>query len=97
MLEGFVANKVNFAIFDDLIDGLATIPNFKFWFGGQAAFNVGDKYMKKQRINWLKPCIYISNEDPRQEGMWKANKDWLDDNTVVVHIDRLLVEPIYES
>jgi hypothetical protein len=97
MLEGFNPETSTYAIFDDLIGGLATIPNFKFWLGEQMEFVTGDKYMRKQRIKWGKPCIYICNDDPREEPAWKANKTWLDANTIIVHIDKPLAQPITEE
>ncbi|MCJ1348934.1 hypothetical protein MMC31_007167, partial [Peltigera leucophlebia] len=66
VLEGFQPTEVKFAIFDELVNGFSTIPNFKPWFKGEQEFVVEDKYMRKQRIIWGKPSIFIGNSDPRE-------------------------------
>ena len=90
MLEGFTADNVEYAIFDDLISGMYTVPQWKFWMGAQAENNVTDKYMHKQKVFWGKPCIYIANEDPRKK---MANDDvaWLDKNCIFCEITSDLV------
>lgn len=67
MLEGFNATESQYAIFDGMEKGLKSIPNFKFWLGGEKEFVIGDKYMRKQRIMWGKPSIYLGNTDPRKD------------------------------
>ena len=92
MLEGFNAKDSDYAIFDDLVDGLNSIPNFKFWLGAQAEFVVGDKYMRKQRIKWGKPAIFITNTDPRA-GLSKPVIDWLEANCIFQEITETLSGP----
>jgi Geminivirus rep protein central domain len=95
MLEGFNADEVQYAVFDDLLNGIHTIPNFKFWLGGQREFVIGDKYMRKQRIKWGKPSILIGNNDPR-EGVSSQDKLWLEANCIFVEITGTLSEPYLE-
>lgn len=71
---------------------MATVPNFKAWFGGQQEFVIGDKYMKKQRIAWGKPCIYIGNSDPRLE-MSQDDTEWLNGNCLFAEINSVLASP----
>ncbi|QIA59410.1 replication initiation protein [Fusarium graminearum gemytripvirus 1] len=83
MLSDFHPN-VNYAVFDDLIGGFSSFPNYKQWFG-QREFVATDKYKGKQRVMWGKPCIYIANEDPRRTCTdidWK----WMDANAIIVEI-----------
>ena len=44
-----------------------------------------DKYKGKKLINWGKPAIWISNEDPREQ--LGADVDWLNKNVTFVYID----------
>lgn len=103
MLEGFDATSVNYAIFDDMVDGLSGLPNFKYWLGCQAEFVVTDKYKKKTRVKWGKPGIYIANENPL-ESATEADRSWLEANCIVVHVTGFLAhanndkdEPIIEK
>jgi len=93
MLEGFNAKEAQYAIFDDMVDGINSIPNFKAWLGGQAEFIIGDKYMRKQRIEWSKLSILIGNTDPRN-GCSDSNLDWLEANCVFFHVTGSLIEPL---
>lgn len=82
-------DAADYAIFDDMEDGLKGF-NYKSWLGGQLHFNVTDKYVKKMEINWGKPSIYITNDDPF-DGSRGIDFEWLRANTVCVHID----QPMY--
>ena len=79
-----------YAVFDDMMHGLYSIPNWKFWLGGQSEFAVGDKYMRKQRIIWGKPCIFIGNNDPRLS-LVADEVTWLEKNCVFCEITSDLV------
>lgn len=95
LLEDFNEEKVDFALFDDLVHGMHTLPNAKHWLGGQTEFVIGDKYMKKRRIRWGKPSIYISNPDPRGECTTEM-KEWMKGNCICVEIKDQLAEPYIE-
>lgn len=96
MLEGFSPTDSKYAVFDDMVNGIASIPNWKAWLGGQKEFVVGDKYMKKQRIKWDKPCIMVGNIDPRED-MRQEDIEWLEGNCVIVPITSTLAEPTSED
>ena len=85
MLEGFNADAVDDAIFDDLENGLQTIPNVKYWLRGQQDFVVGDRHMRKQRIKRGKPSILVQSTDPRDDCSASVRK-WLDRNCIFVHV-----------
>jgi len=93
MLEGFNPKETQYAVFDDMLDGIKSIPNFKYWLGGQKEFVVGDKYMRKQRIEWNKPSILISNSDPRI-GCCLNDVSWLEGNCIFLEITGSLIEPL---
>lgn len=83
MLDDF--NKAaEYAIFDDLIGNFQSLPSYKQWFG-QREFIATDKYKGKTRIQWGKPCIFITNDDPRDTATdvdWK----WISANAIFVKI-----------
>lgn len=43
----------------------------KAFLGGQRDFILTEKYVRKTKIQWGKPVVYLCNEDPRHE-----MKDW---------------------
>lgn len=48
--------------------------------------------MKKLHIqNWSKPCIYVSNQDPRLYS--GVDVDWLNGNCIFVELDKPLFTP----
>ncbi|KAN0085082.1 hypothetical protein V8E54_001549 [Elaphomyces granulatus] len=95
MLEGFSPSDVEYAIFDDMMHGIYSIPNWKFWLGGQSEFAIGDKYMRKQRITWGKPCIFIGNSDPRLT-LSGTDLSWLEANCLSTK-DPLVQGPLLGS
>lgn len=96
MLEGFNEELALFAIFDDLVNGLHTLPSAKHWLGGQQEFVIGDKYMKKRRIKWGKPSVYIANTNPLAE--CSANfAEWLRGNCLIVEIKDQLADAYIEE
>lgn len=78
---------VHFAIFDDIVGGLVKgMPSHKAWLGAQKEFVCTDKYRRKVRIKWNKPCIWISNHNPLGEHL--ADVDWLERNCIIVEVDK---------
>lgn len=73
-----------YAVFDDMQGGLDFFHSYKFWLGAQTTFYVTDKYKGKKLIEWGRPCIYLSNTDPR--GDKSADIDWLEGNCIFVHV-----------
>ena len=75
---------VKYAVFDDINGGLKFFPNYKSWLGCQEQFYCTDKYKGKKLVHWGRPCIWLSNEDPRtNEGV---DIDWLEGNCDFVHV-----------
>lgn len=81
------SGHARYAIFDDLKGGFKCWPSFKQWLGQQREFTITGKYLPLTTITWGKPCIYISNTDPRMEVENSQDLDWLEGNCVFVHIE----------
>jgi len=79
--------NVDYAIFDDI--DIAFFPTYKGWLGHQMHFTATDKYRGKKTVNWGKPAIWCSNEDPRSKP--NVDADWLDANCDFVFINSSLV------
>jgi hypothetical protein len=84
MLAGTNTADNGYAIFDDLIHGISTLPDYKAWLGGQREIVCTDKYKKKERLTWGKPSIFISNTDPRFDS--GVDVEWLTGNCVFVRV-----------
>lgn len=83
-------DDVEYAIFDDM--QLKFVPQFKNWLGCQKDFQVKVLYKDPILIHWGKPCIWLSNDDPRNEShLTQTDIDWLNGNCVFVNIDRTIV------
>ena len=83
---------VEYAVFDDINGGIQFFPQYKWWLGHQNQFYATDKYKGKKLINWGKPAIWISNEDPREQ--LGADVDWLNKNVTFVYIDTPLTNKV---
>ncbi|UDN67444.1 replication-associated protein [robinz virus RP_377] len=78
-------DDVDYAIFDDIQGGLEFFHGYKFWLGCQSQFYATDKYRGKKLIDWGKPSIWLSNNDPRFDK--GADLDWLIGNCDFVSIE----------
>lgn len=78
---------VQYAVFDDLNGGLKFFHGFKQWLGMQKEFYVTDKYRGKKKVTWGKPCIWISNTDPRDDLGDPQVSSWLEGNCVFVYVE----------
>jgi len=58
-------------IFDDF--DWDKIPCKKGWLGAQHTIVVSDKYKKKQTIEWGRPCVILTNDDPVLSAWERAN------------------------
>jgi len=68
------------------------VPQKKSLFGAQREFTLTDKYRKKRRIKWGKPCIYLFNpEDSPMSELSGDELSWYNENTVLV----ILVNKLY--
>uniref|UniRef100_A0A8E7G1T8 Replication-associated protein n=1 Tax=Turdus hortulorum Genomoviridae sp. TaxID=2814995 RepID=A0A8E7G1T8_9VIRU len=82
---------VDYAVFDDMQGGLEFFHGYKFWLGCQSQFYATDKYKGKKLIDWGRPSIWLSNEDPRHDK--GADVDWLNGNCIFVR----LMAPIFRA
>ena len=65
-IEEVGVDNIDYIIIDD-IDWDSTLLKgsaYKSWLGGQRSFVATDKYIKKLRVTWGKPCIFLCNDDP---------------------------------
>jgi len=64
------------------------LPSKKPFFGAQREFTLTDKYRKKRKVLWGKPCIYLFNPDadpmPKLQG---AERSWYEGNTVLIRLN----------
>jgi len=90
--EAMRYNEADYAIFDDM--QLKYVPQFKNWLGCQKSFQVKVLYKDPVLIDWGKPCIWLSNDDPRHEPhLSHTDIEWLEGNCVFVN----LTEPIVRA
>nr|QXN75629.1 MAG: replication associated protein [Genomoviridae sp.] len=82
--------EAQYAIFDDIQGNFQFFPSYKGWLGAQHQFTVTDKYKGKTTINWGRPSIWLSNDDPEEVGHVDLN--WLRKNCVIVKITESIVE-----
>lgn len=75
---------VKYAVFDDIQGGLEYFPAYKSWLGQQQEFYCTDRYRKKKHIQWARPCIWISNDDPFSNA--KVDTNWLEANCISVYV-----------
>lgn len=91
MANQFNAKKIDesakYIVLDDI--DLDYFPSYKSFFGGQKEFEVTDKYVSKMTVRWGKPCIWLSNEDPRFK---KIDRPWLEANCIFAEVDN----PLYD-
>lgn len=84
-------SDVDYAVFDDMQGGIKFFHSYKFWLGAQSQFYATDKYKGKRLIDWGKPSIYISNNNPLEdEGV---DHDWMLGNCDFVEITESLLVP----
>jgi len=56
-----------YAVFDDMRGGISMFPSFKEWLGAQSVVTVKKLYRDPVQIKWGRPCIWLSNSDPRDQ------------------------------
>lgn len=94
--RGGYNGPVDYAIFDDIQGGIKFFHGFKNWLGCQAQFQVKVLYKDPVLIDWGKPCIWISNEDPRLE-MSHADIEWMEGNCDFEHVTSAIFHANTES
>lgn len=86
----------DYAIFDDM--QLKYVPQFKNWLGCQANFQVKVLYKDPVLIEWGKPCIWLSNDDPRNEShLTETDIAWLEGNCTFINVTEPIVRANTES
>jgi len=89
MMSGEVALRdmptADYAVFDDMRGGIKFFPAWKEWFGSQMVVTVKKLYRDPMQLPWGKPCIWLSNQDPR-EGMEQVDIEWLEGNCTFVYV-----------
>ncbi|ALC76163.1 replication-associated protein [Poaceae associated gemycircularvirus 1] len=99
--------EVNYAVFDDMRGGIGMFPSFKEWLGAQAVVSVKKLYRDPVQVPWGRPCIWLSNADPRDQiksglsdrssrgqiELVENDIAWLEDNCIFVE----LLEPIFRA
>ncbi|EDR01461.1 uncharacterized protein LACBIDRAFT_333195 [Laccaria bicolor S238N-H82] len=84
----FDENKASYIVLDDIDP--ASFPQYKCWLGAQREFTLNEKYCKKRRVVWGGPAIWLSNSNPLDYSSWDQN--WLQANSVIVHLDHNLYD-----
>lgn len=94
-----------YAVFDDMRGGIGMFPSFKEWFGAQSFVSVKKLYRDPVQVPWSKPCIWLSNHDPRAQLMAditdrtprgkidEIDNDirWMEDNCIFVELKESIV------
>lgn len=80
------AECVDYGIFDDMRGGIKMFPSFKEWLGSQAYVTVKQLYREPKTFCWGKPCIWLSNTDPRHD-MDPSDVSWMEINCIFVELE----------
>lgn len=80
------AESVDYAVFDDMRGGIKMFPSFKEWLGCQAYATVKQLYREPKATRWGKPCIWLSNTDPRLDSD-PSDVHWLEQNCFFVELN----------
>lgn len=79
------APEVEYAVFDDMRGGIKFFPAYKEWFGAQEYVTVKQLYRDPKLVKWGKPCIWLSNTDPRLE-MQPDEVSWFEGNCDFIEV-----------
>jgi len=82
-----------YAIFDDMQGGIKFFHGWKNWLGGQKTFQVKRLYRDPELITWGKPCIWVSNKDPRDD-MEINDREWLEGNCIFYEVTSSFFVPV---
>lgn len=85
-------SDATYAVMDDIAGGIKFFPRYKDWLGCQFQFQLKVLYKEPCLFNWGRPCIWISNVDPRCD-MTREDVDWLEGNCTFVEI----TSPIFHA
>lgn len=97
-------DNATYAVFDDMRGGIEYFPSWKEWLGSQAVVTVKKLYKDPVQVKWGKPCIWLSNGDPRSqlrssvnhlnEGKMAAVENdiqWLEGNCDFVYVGESII------
>jgi len=79
-----------YAVFDDLQGGIKFFHQFKQWLGGQHQFQIKGLYRDPELLEWGRPCIWLSNGDPRLD-MSHNDVEWMEGNCTFIEITSTLI------
>jgi hypothetical protein len=79
--------EASYIILDDI--NIKFFPHWKCFIGCQREFVLTDKYRGKQTLKWGKPCIWIGNDDPRDD-LSISERDYFSINCHIVIITNKL-------
>lgn len=94
-----------YAVLDDIRGGITFFPAWKEWLGSQQTVSVKKLYRDPVQLNWGKPCVWLSNMDPRDQMRADINDRtplsrinaidndiaWLEANVTFVHVRESIV------
>lgn len=84
-------DKCDYLIMDDFDKGFRGF-DYKLWFQGAPIIDCTDKYMPTTRIKWGRPCVFICNRNPLETAPREIEREWIEANCVIVHVDRPLID-----
>lgn len=79
-----------YAVFDDIRGGIKFFPAYKEWFGAQKVVTVKKLYRDPVQIKWGKPCIWLANDDPRDQ-LTPEEIGWLEGNCDFVYLGESII------
>lgn len=88
--------------------GISMFPSYKEWLGAQSVVTVKKLYSNPIQMKWGKPCIWLSNQDPRDQlkaditdrtakgriDLIYDDIDWLERNCIFVELKESLLVPV---
>lgn len=83
--------NAEYAVFDDMRGGIDFFPSWKEWLGGQRVVSVKKLYRDPIQMDWGKPCIWLSNTDPRTQLKSTDDVNWLEGNCDFVYIGESII------
>jgi hypothetical protein len=80
---------LDYIIFDNC-DPEELETDYMIWIGGKDVYYGNEGRRGRDGMKWGKPCIWLSNDDPRECNKW--DRVWVDENTVVIKLTHKLWE-----
>lgn len=95
MMTGEVALRdmpnAGYAVLDDMRGGMEFFPSWKEWMGCQQVITVKKLYRDPVQVTWGKPCIWLSNTDPRTQLKSQEDVQWLEANCKFVEMSESII------